>query len=287
MAFTRHEKDGILYYTSPLFDEYKIPHFFCAKLGGVSDGVFSSLNFSSVRKDKCGNTDKEENIRENLKRALDIIGSDETKCALMKQTHSAEVVKAERSCFDIFGTRSDFPPCDGIFAPYGGNIDTVGVKTADCVPILLYDLKNDIPCAIHAGWRGSVGNIVGNAVRLIKKEYPDADIIAAIGPCILDCCYEVNDVVKDALFSHCDSLGIKRSAPEACFTESYIKDGENKYKINLPRINAIYLENESVTADKISFSGICTCCNSDIFFSHRASGGYSGTQLSAVGMRSF
>lgn len=285
MAFTRHEKDGILYYTSPLFDEYKIPHFFCAKLGGVSGGDFSSLNFSSVRKDCCGNTDKKENIRENLKRALDIIGSDETKCSLMKQIHSADVIKAENSCFDIFDTEGDFPPCDGVFAPYRGNIDTVGVKTADCVPILLYDLKNDIPCAIHAGWRGSVSDIAGNAVRLIKKEYPDADILAAIGPCILDCCYEVNDIVKDSLITVCDAAGIKRSTAEACFTDSYLKDGENKYKINLPLVNSMYIENAGVVADKISFAGICTCCNSDIFFSHRATGGYSGTQLSAVSKR--
>ena len=285
MAFTRHEKDGIIYYTSPLFDEYKIPHLFCGRLGGVSVGDFSSLNFSSVRKDSQGHTDKGENIRENLKRALHLIGSDETRCAMMKQIHSADILKAERSCFDIFGTEDDFPPCDGIFAVKEGNIDTVGVKTADCVPILLYDIKNDIPCAIHAGWRGSVGDIAGNAVRAIKKEHPDAQFVAAIGPCILQCCYEVNDIVKDALFEKCDSVGIKTHTAKECFTERYIKDGENKYKIDLTKVNAMYLEKAGIPAEKISFSGICTCCESELFFSHRASGGHSGTQLSAVAKR--
>ena len=96
---------------------------------------------------------------------------------MMKQIHSADVFEASLSCADAFDGKGDFQPCDGIFASGEGYVDTVGVKTADCVPVLLYDVKNNVPCAVHAGWCGSVADICGNAVRAIRKKYPDAEII--------------------------------------------------------------------------------------------------------------
>ncbi len=281
MAFTRHEKSGMIYYTSPLFDSFGVPHFFCTRSGGVSRGAFESLNFSSVRKDREGNVDAPENIRENLKRVLELFGTQAENCAMMKQVHSAKVKRAISSCKEFFDREGSLLHCDGIFAD-GCGIDTVCVKTADCVPILLYDVTNNIPCAIHAGWRGSVADIAGNAVREIKKNYPDAYFIAAIGPCIRSCCYEVSKNVVDGLLLTCKASGIKEEAVQGCIRDSYIKDGEEKFKIELAAVNRMFLENAGVKGEDISDSGICTCCDSDEFFSHRAWQGFSGTQISGV-----
>ena len=284
MSFTRHEKGGIIYYTSPLFDKFCVPHFFCTRFGGVSVGAFESLNFSSVRKDREGRTDPPENIRENLKRVLSIVGSDESKCAMMKQVHSANVKKATLSCKDNFDCEDSLLRCDGIFAD-GGGIDTVCTKTADCVPILLYDTANDIPCAVHAGWRGSVADIAGEAVREIKKNHPDARIIAAIGPHIRSCCYEVSKNVIEALLLTCRASGISEDTAQECIRDRYNKDGEEKFKIELSAVNRMFLQNAGVRSEDISDSGICTCCNADEFFSHRAWHGFSGTQISGVRRR--
>ena len=288
MSFQKHTKNGIIYYTCDLFDKAKIPHFFAASRGGVSEGDFSSLNISTSRKGKNGCPDKIENVRKNLSLGLDIVGSCENKAVMMKQIHSSDVQKATTNCTSAF-EGSDFQPCDGVFATRGMDTDTLCVKTADCVPVLLYDTKNDTACAIHAGWRGTCDNICGKAVEKMKSLYPDADVIAAIGPCILDCCYEVNEIVYDKVMQTANSIGISKEKVEECFPKKYFADGEEKFRVSLPKINRMFLEKAGVAPENIEESGLCTCCHKDmhgnLFFSHRASHGFSGTQMSIIKVR--
>lgn len=293
MMYTKHEKNGILYYTSPLFDRYEIPHMFAARFGGVSKGVFCSLNISQNRKNLYGDCDSPENIRENIRRALKIIERDESTAAMMKQIHSDLVCVAHSTCKEVFDSKIDFQECDGLLSMKGeGRIDTVCVKTADCVPVLLYDIKNDVICGIHAGWRGTVSNICGNAVKIIRKINSDAEIIAAIGPCIQSCCYEVDDKVYGAAMYTSDMLKIDRNLTDSCFAERYFSKNGQKYKASLSGLNRIFLEHAGVKKENISESEMCTCCFKDececlenVFFSHRASSGHSGTQMSAISLR--
>ncbi len=289
MSFKKHTKNGIIYYTSSLFDKADIPHFFAARYGGISRGDFFSLNVSTSRKDKNGNPDSIANIRENLSRGLALVGSCEESTCMMKQIHSSEIEKASVSCVEVFDRCGDFQPCDGVFARKGMQTDTLCVKTADCVPVLLYDTKNDVAAALHAGWRGTVGNICGKAVQKIKELHPDAHIIAAIGPCILECCYEVNSVVYDAAMKNVEEFGILSNDVEKCFVSRYFADGEDKYRVSLPKLNRLFLESAGVRSKDIDEAELCTCCHredgKEIFFSHRAQKGFSGTQMSVVRVR--
>lgn len=297
MDYRRHEKNGIIYFTSPLFERCRIPHFFAARRGGVSRGGgagdFESLNASLSRKDRSGQRDTAENVLCNLRRVLSVIERDVGDAAMMHQIHSTSVLKIDghaRCTGIIAGAEDAFPSCDGIFIDGKAQApDTVCVKTADCVPILLYDLKNERACALHAGWRGTTGNICAAAVNELRRCAPDADIVAAIGPCIGACCYEVNDTVYRAALAAGTDAGISSERIEECFPERYTADGEQKYRASLAHLNRLFLAAAGVRTDAIDETALCTACSRDaegaLFFSHRASGGYSGTQWSAVALR--
>ena len=289
MSFAKHEKNGVLYYTSGLFDSFSIPHLFAAKRGGVSKNEFSSLNISTSRKNKDGCADSMENVRKNLNIGLSVIGKNEENCTMMKQIHSANIEMAGICAGSVFCGKGDFGACDGVFAVKGMKVDTLCTKTADCVPVLLYDTKNDVAFALHAGWRGTVGNICGNAVAKMKELNSDANIAAAIGPCICECCYEVNDTVYLAAIETAEKLGIPKETAEKCFPQKYFADGENKYRVSLSSLNRLLLERAGIAPEKIDEALLCTCCHADekgtVFFSHRASGGFSGTQMSVVSIR--
>lgn len=283
-CFIKHEKNGITYYTSALFDRHFIPHMFAASRGGVSVGDFSSLNVSLSRKNKNGIYDTFENVSENLVRCLDILGKSINGCAMMHQIHSSLVLRASTPfCDDAYAHE-----CDAVFTDQNNGINSLCVKTADCVPILLYELNNNVVCAIHAGWRGTVSDICGNAVRTIRAEYGDCSFVAAIGPHARQCCYEVDDTVFVAAKESFKQNNIKADI-YTCFSQPYMSDGKARYKADLSQINKIFLENAGLSSDQIDVSTLCTCCTEDdegnVFFSHRTSGGFSGTQASVICLR--
>lgn len=173
---SKRQKSGITYFKSALFDSFSIPHMFAASRGGVSCGDFSSLNISLSRKDRNGICDTLDNVSHNLSRCLEIIGENINGCAMMEQIHSSLVCPAEFSFFDSPHAHK----FDGVFTDGKSGIRSLCVKTADCVPVLLYELNNDVACAIHAGWRGTVFDICGNAVRAIKERYSDCSYKSAV-----------------------------------------------------------------------------------------------------------
>ncbi len=283
--FQKHTKNTITYYTSSILDEYSIPHFFACRFGGVSCGDFDSLNASTSRKDKNGNADSPANVLENYRRALSLIDSSPEHAFSPKQIHSGLAKKLDDSYIG-FGIQYPYRESDGFDASvtkYGHKLNTVCVKTADCVPILLANTKTGDVSAIHAGWRGTVSDIVTNAVKLLGGP---SDIVCAIGPCIGDCCYGVGEEVYEAakrLFESKDMGNLVDSAFVFCPTCS-MSTAKNA---NLSKINALLLEKAGVPKQNIDISGICTCCFKDEqgrspFFSHRGWGGHSGTFISGI-----
>lgn len=280
--FERHEKDGICYYTSGLFAKYGITHGFFTRHGGVSGGAFDSLNVSTARRDKDGNVDSPENVSQNYRLALSCLGTTPEKAVGAKQVHENTVLRIENENAGrgINPHFSEMPGCDGLFLDASANkIDTLCVKTADCVPILLSSKDGKEVSAVHAGWRGTVSDIVTKAAE--KFTCGKDDILCAIGPCIGVCCYEVGEEVYEAV-KRLFALKGMESLTDSMFRNVCTCSAETKKKANLSEINRRLLINFGIPEDNIDVSGICTACHEDEFFSHRASGGFSGTFVSAV-----
>lgn len=261
-------KCGVLYYTSPLFDLYGVPHAFFTRHGGVSTPPFDTLNFAVGTGDMRDST---ENVNANHRIAAKIFGLDETFVCRTYQTHSTTVVIADE---DDRGRGTVKPPydfdVDGLVTSCSDTL--LSVRSADCVPILLYDIKNDICAAVHSGWRGTQGRISAVAINEMCGLGSDKnDIIAAIGPCAGVCCYEVGSELYD-IFTHSDSENSKYFVPKE----------NGKYHLDLTGLNVSVLLKQGILPENISACNICTCCNTDMFFSHRMQGKERGTMASFI-----
>ncbi|MBQ8758307.1 MAG: laccase domain-containing protein [Clostridia bacterium] len=284
--FTERCKNGVIYYTSPLFDRLGITHMFATRLGGVSTGAFESLNVSTARKDEQGFTDKAENVEENYRRALSVLDVAPEKAVAAKQIHTDNVTEVADNDGGrgILAHMPEMQGCDAVIARNGGNVQALCVKTADCVPILMKNIRTGAVCAVHAGWRGTASDIVTKAAKKLSDGNMD-NIVAAIGPCIGRCCYEIGGEV----YSRFEMLFKSKSLSynmDMIFTVMPTCSMGGNMHLDLARANSELLEFAGVRAENIDISGICTCCftkNGQYpFFSHRASGGFSGTFVSAI-----
>ncbi len=273
--FERRTNGSLVYYTSPIFDKYGINHGFFTRYGGVSEGDFSSLNISTARKDSHGDIDKPENVLQNYALALSALGAKCENSVGTKQVHENTV----RNVGEKDGGRGiltdEAEGCDGLYL--GKNVDGIKalcVKTADCVPILLASKDAKQISAVHAGWRGTVADIAAEAAK--RFDCDKSGLLAAIGPCIGVCCYEVGDEVYTAVKELFSSKGMADMADEM-----FIFDG-SKTKANLAMINKTLLTNFGIPEENIDISDICTCCGGDEFFSHRGQQGHSGTFVSII-----
>lgn len=280
--FIKHQKGNLIYFTSSLFEKYNVPHFFATRFGGVSSGCFDSLNFSLVRQDINGQEDKEENILENCKIAMSLLDETFDSSVFAHQTHTNIVKKVnDNDSGNLFVKYSkDDEGFDGLVLDKElQKAKVLCIRTADCTPILLFDTKTGNIGALHAGWRGTVTNIVENGIKELGAH--PKDVICAIGPCINKCCYEVGHEVFDAAKTLFEQKGIQDRLSE-CFTFE-----NDRIFASLPDINSCLLQSVGVKKENIDVSGICTCCTKDennslLFFSHRGMKGHSGTFLSAV-----
>jgi hypothetical protein len=181
---------------------------------------------------------------------------------MLKQVHSADVVPAD-------GGAGCIGEGDALITDHPGTL--VGVRTADCVPVLLVDMRRRAVAAVHAGWRGSADQIVRNAIDALHTKYGSApaDVYAAIGPCIRECCYEVGPDVAQKFAAWFPDLASIASP----------------VRINLARVNRLQLERAGVPSGQIYDSGMCTRCMAEDFHSYRRDGAKSGRMISAIGVR--
>ena len=239
------------------------PHAFSTRLGGVStEKIYESLNLGYHR------GDREENVRENLSRFCKTLGSSEESLVTASQTHSANVYTVS-AC----DAGKIFPDTDG-FVTLERKIP-ISVSIADCAPILLEDKERGIVASLHAGWRGTVAGIAAEGVRkMCELGASVKDIQAAIGPCIHACCYEVGEDFFEAV----------KGARGRDFAMRHIKPSEKdgKYFAEIAAMNGEILLDSGVPFENISVSKKCTCCESELFFSHRAAKGQRGALKAAI-----
>jgi YfiH family protein len=261
-----HEKNigGLRYLTS---DKISMKHGFTTRLGGVSTGIFSSLNLGEHR------GDKNENVRENYRLAGEALGIDHTRLVFSKQVHgnAVRIVTAAdaHTLFTPVAYEADGRVTNSPDVP-------LIVFTADCVPVLLADQAHGVIAAVHCGWRSTVGDILGNAVDIMKTLGAEPNKIrAAIGPAIGACCFECGGEVPDALRNWLGSGA-----------EEFIRDTPvgGKLLVDLRGANRQRLVSLGLSPGNIDVSSRCTKCESETFWSHRETRGERGSQAAIISL---
>lgn len=259
-------KNGdLLYITFPkLLGCGVVRHTFSTRFGGVSEGKYTSMNLSFK------NGDKRENVEENYKRLCSAVGIDVDHLVLSHQTHTNNVKVVTRDDCGTGYTKPPFCDIDGLITAERGV--ALVTQYADCTPLLFCDPKNRVIATSHAGWRGTALMIGKCTVEKMQSEFGSdpKDIIAAIGPAIGPCCYEVDTPVYNA-FKEAGIVGDK------IFRQT---DSEH-YRLDIKEANRQILISSGILPENIDVADICTCCNSDSLHSHRATRGERGN-LAAI-----
>ncbi len=255
---------GVPFYSFPLLDRWPgLLHAVFSRAGGVSEPPFDSLNASFAVQD---DPDKVRANRELMARALE---SDPARIVSARQVHGRGVASVGRA--NLGGP--DLPDTDALVTDEPGVL--LLLKFADCVPVILWDPVRRVVGLAHAGWRGTVLGTAAATVQHMARMHgcSPADLEAGIGPSIGPCCYQVGPDVARAAERAFPGAGVVQREP----------DGESRF--DLWSANAEALMRAGVAEEKIEVAGICTRCRSDLFFSHRASGGRTGRFAVVAGVR--
>ncbi|HET8925841.1 MAG TPA: peptidoglycan editing factor PgeF [Candidatus Acidoferrum sp.] len=258
-------------------------HGFSTRPGGVSELAGEKvLNLGFTE------WDRNENVFENRRRFQSALGANDLALITIKQFHS-DVVQL----FEVVPVE----PCRGDASATNRAGLLLAVQTADCVPILLVDPKKRAIAAVHAGWRGTLARILTKTVGQMQMHFgtKPADLLAAIGPSIGGCCYEVGTEVV---------VQFKSQFPNASdwFDELRTGDEPNSLQwlnrmppghqpppknvlLDLKKANRAKLLDAGLRAQNIFASDLCTACRRDLLFSYRKEGAESGRLMSVVGIR--
>lgn len=283
-GWTEHASRGVRVLQVPAFT--KIPwlvHGFSTRPGGVSDvGGEKVLNLGAVE------WDTRENVEENKRRFQAALGAADHTLISLHQIHS-DVVRSFKSA----------PPkqCKGDASVTNRPGLLVGVRTADCAPMLVVDPKRRVVAAIHAGWRGTLARIVTKTIGQMQMEFGcrPQDSLAAIGPTIGGCCYEVGTEVAAAFaakFANAsDFFDELRTGDEPNPLQwlNMMPPGHqpppNKVLLDLKRANRAQLVEAGIREENIFVTELCTSCDVDRLFSYRKEGGSSGRLIGVIGIR--
>lgn len=244
-----------MFLKSRLLENDGFVHGFSTREGGVSPEPWSSLNLGgSVGDDPAA-------VEENHQRFARSLGIPRDRFRAAIQVHGDGVI--------LTGEEPLQPSveADALIATVPGI--AAAVKTADCVPILLASRRTGEVAAVHAGWRGTVAEIVGKAVSLLgaRGSLP-GDLLAAIGPAIGPCCYEVSEELASRFQDRFGGEVVSRSC--------------SRPHLDLALANRILLVEAGLAPETVENLGICTSCGPDRFFSHRRDRGLTGRHLSVI-----
>lgn len=257
------EKEGIPFFVFPLFERTGlVKQGFSTRIGGVSRGEFASMNFASTR------GDDPEAVRENYRRMTKMLDIPAERMVLAKQTHTTNVrIVTEDDAGKGFARERDFDEVDGLLT----NVPELPLVTfyADCIPLYFLDPVKKVIGLSHAGWRGTRNRMAEVTLKKMEEFYGSSpsDVLAAVGPGICGDCYEVGEDVAEAFRE-----GWREDVCRRILTP---KEG-GKYRLDLWEANAACLEEAGILPEHLAVTDICTCCNSERMFSHRASKGRRG-----------
>ncbi len=249
-----------LYY--PLLEKTgMVKHCFTTRMGGVSKGIFESLNLSFTRGDERAA------VEENFRRVSWALGIEYKNFVFTDQTHTTNVrrVGREDAGKGLIRERG-YTDVDGLITDEPGLI--LSTFYADCVPLYFVDTKHRAIGLSHSGWRGTVGRMGEATLRAMQREFQTEpkDVVCAIGPSICQNCYEIREDV---------AMEFQKEFPQY-INEILLEKGQGKYQLDLWRTNEIVLLEAGIMQEHLSVTNICTCCNEKLLFSHRASQGRRG-----------
>ncbi len=239
-----------------------VNHLFTTRKGGVSEGIFSTMNMSYTR------GDKKEAVDENFRRIAEIFRSTSENIVCSDQTHTTNIRLVTKEDLGKGVTRKkDYTDVDGLITNEPGII--LATFYADCVPLYFVDTENKAIGLSHSGWRGTVAKMGECTLKAMKEAFgtrPEA-VKAAIGPSICQECYEVSEDVAKQFIS---------LFPDGSKELLYKGKSDGKYQLNLWEANKRILLDAGILPENLEITDICTCCNKDYLFSHRASNGKRG-----------
>lgn len=265
------EAQGVPYFVFRNLEDTKlVRHGFSTRLGGVSKGHLAEMNLSFTR------GDDPECVRENFRRMGAAIGFDPESLVLSQQTHTTNVrlvTEADRG--KGYTEPLEYTDVDGMITNVPGLM--LATFYADCVPLFFVDPVHHAVGLSHSGWKGTAGRMGAVTIERMKEAFgtEPEHLRAAIGPSICQDCYEVSEdvalIFKKEFRAHADERLLYRKP-------------DHKYQLNLWRANEIVLLEAGIRPEHLAMPGICTCCNPDLLFSHRASGGRRGNMGAFLGL---
>ena len=255
---THVKMENVEYLTFKALEKYKdkIVAAVTLRHGGVSEGVFKSLNF------RMAGTDKKENVLQNLNIICDKLNINPKEVYKGRQDHTDNILyityeNKEKYAFHLQNDEA----IDGYIQDKG--ISTL-VTTADCNAIIIYDSKNNKVANVHSGWKGTAKRIYIRAIEKMQEQFGTnpKDLIVCVSPSVLKCCFSSEDEKFKKIFTDIWEN-----------EEQYItinKDNPKRFHIDLPYVITKDLIDIGVEKDNIHFAGICTCCNDKHFYSYRS-----------------
>ena len=262
MTFKRHDRDGLIYFTVPSFDQTGlVKHCFTTKVGGMSSGRVKGLNLGFSR------PDTRESVVANFEKLCSVLGLDRKSLVLSHQVHGTSIrqVTAGDAGKGIWRD-SDIKNTDGLITNKRG-LTHINFY-ADCEPLFFLDPQRQAIGLSHAGWKGTVAGIARETVVGMKDAFASKpeDILVGIGPSICRDCYEVDGPVISRLQ---ENLGDWRDVT--------VSLGKDKYLLDLQSTNKALLRKAGVKEQNITDSRLCTRCNSELFYSYRREGKDAGS----------
>lgn len=260
-----------------------VNHLFTTRRGGVSKGIYSTMNVSFTR------GDDEKDVLHNYHRLAEVLGCKVEDMVASHQTHTTNIkrVTAADKGKGVIIPR-DYDDVDGLITNEKG----IALATfyADCVPLYFVDSEHEAIGLAHSGWRGTVAQMGACMVKAMQEQFGSKPekLVAAIGPSICQACYEVSEDVASAFWELQQQKNIQEALKEIEESGLYTHESEagrrivvsgkaeGKYQLDLWLANLAILKSAGISLSQIAVTDVCTCHNWEYLFSHRASEGKRG-----------
>jgi YfiH family protein len=236
---------------------------FTTRHEGVSRPPYNSLNLG------LNTNDPHHNIQGNRSLLARAFGAKSEQLLTVTQVHGNDILIVDSPNSDV--THFLKVECDGIITNQPDIM--IGIATADCVPLLILDPVKRVAAALHAGWKSTASGIVRKGVAAMVGNFGSnpSDLLAAIGPAIGPCCYEVDEPVHAAFAS--DATAWEQASSEV---------SKGKWKFDISAAVTLQLEESGLLPEKIETSQQCVCCTQELFFSYRRDKGETGRHLGFI-----